>query len=161
MRCSVRSSRPRKLVTMATRTMAPILAPIGVATQPMATTDVTRAAATVAATGEALFTSVATLSANMSSVATVMGAIAIVAVIIRMAAAIGATVMIHTEAMEGLGAMATAVSGAAGQRRIWAAVMERTPRDMTGRRSVFKMRATTTSAVIGVWKSGHWSVGES
>ena len=156
---------------MAIRTTVPILAHTVVATRPIATTGVPRAAATaVVATDEALSMSVATLNANMSSGATAMGAIAVAAVI-RMEAAITATAIIrteameglHTEVMEGLGAMATAVSGAVGHRRI-SAVMEHTPADMRrrrGHRSLFQMRATTTRAATTAWKTGLWSVGAS
>ena len=93
---------------MAIRTTVPLLAPTVVAIQPIATTGVPRAVATAAATDEALFMSVATLNANMSSGATVMGAIAIAAVI-RMEAAITATAIIQTEAIEGPGDMVTVV----------------------------------------------------
>ena len=83
----------------------------------------------------ALFTSVATSNANMSSGVMVMGAIAVTTVIIRTAATAVTTAILRTEAIavstvmlptavidpgRGLGAtaMATAVSGTAGHRRL-------------------------------------------
>jgi len=111
--------------------MLPIPVPTVAATRPTAqptAIDVIRA-------DRASFMNVATSNANMSSGAMVMGAIAVTTVIIRTAATAVTTVILRTEAIavtmvilptgaidpgRGPGAtdMATAVSGAAGQRRM-------------------------------------------
>ena len=144
------------LVTMAIRTMVPILALIIAVTPAIATTIGVHGAAAI---DEALSMSVATLSANLSNGATVMGAaIAVLAVIIRMGA-VATTVTIHMEAIEGLGAMAIPVSGVIGHCRSPAGMarMARMPKDMRSRRgrlSLYRIGATTFEAVRG-WK---WAV---
>src|SRR5882724_10994530 len=109
----------------------PIPVPTVAVTRPTATTqpiaiDVIRA-------DHASFMSVATSNANMSSGAMVMGAIAVITVIVRTEAIAVITAIIRTEGTavttvilrtgvidpgRGPGATATAVSGAAGQRRL-------------------------------------------
>src|SRR5882672_6343146 len=124
--------------------MLPIPVPTVAATRPTATTQPTAIDAIRA--DRASFMSVATSNANMSSGVMVMGAIAVITVIIRTAAIAVTTVIIRTAAIavttvilrteaiavttvpptevidpgRGPGAMATAtaVSGAAGRRRM-------------------------------------------
>lgn len=113
--------------------MLPIPVPTVAATRPTATTQPT--AIDVIRADRASFMSVATSNANMSSGVMVMGAIAVTTVTIRTVATAVTTVILRTEAIavtmvilptgaidpgRGPGAtdMATAVSGAAGQRRM-------------------------------------------
>ena len=115
--------------------MLPIPVPTVAATRPTATTQPT--AIDVIRADRASFMNVATSNANMSSGVMVMGAIAVTTVIIRTAATAVTTVILRTEAIavtmvilptgaidpgRGPGATdmatATAVSGAAGQRRM-------------------------------------------
>ena len=134
---------------MAIRTIVPILALIVAVTPAIATTMGVHGAAAI---DEALSMSVATLSANLSNGAIVMGAaIAVLAVIIRMGAAIAATVTIHMEAIEGLGAMAMAipVSGVIGHCRSPAG-MARMPKDMRSRR--YRLSLDRTTEAVRGWK---------
>ena len=111
------------------------------ATRPAITMGAPRAAvidAAVQSRDQALSTSVATSNANMSSGAMVTGATAVTTAIIRTGAIAVTTALIRTEPIDpgrgpSRGAMAMAVSGAAGQRRL-STDTNRPPIDMWSRR---------------------------
>ena len=99
----------------------PIPVPIVAATRPTAPTQPT--AIDVIRADRASFMSVAKSNASMSSGVMVMGAIAVTTVIIRTEATAVTTVMLPTGVIDpgrgpGATATATAVSGAAGHRRM-------------------------------------------
>jgi len=85
----------------------------------------------------------------MSSAAMATAAIAVTTVIIRMGATAVPTVIIRTVVIDrGPGAMAMAVSGAVGQRRISMDTNGPVMRNRRGRQGLFRMRATTDLVLL-------------